>query len=136
MSWLKISSEYKETPSIFGIREETYAYAVGRRTEAHRGPRICKPLRFYIILLHTGIATPIATPFENLSVDDSILNSTPVAQLRRGSASRRPVPTPGCRLSNNSARYRLRYVLHQWRYIPSVLLFLCRNNVRALHSSS
>jgi hypothetical protein len=30
------------------------------------------------------------------------LSSTPVAQLHMGSASRRPVQTPGCCLSNNS----------------------------------
>jgi len=41
-----------------------------RRPESNRGPRICNPLRFYIIQLHTGIATLIATLSENLSVDD------------------------------------------------------------------
>jgi len=79
------------------------AYLVWRRRpESNRGPRICNPLRFYIILLHKGIATPNDTRLDNLSFDDSNLNSIPVAQLHMGSASRRPVPTPGCRLNNKS----------------------------------
>jgi len=35
-------------------------------------------MRPYIIQIHTGIATPNDTPLENLTVDDSILNSTPL----------------------------------------------------------
>jgi len=47
-----------------------------RRPESNRGPRICNPLRFYMIQSHTGIATPIATPTENLSLQDSLLHAS------------------------------------------------------------
>ena len=47
-----------------------------RRPESNRGPRICNPLRFYIIQLHTGIATLHDTLPENLSFDDSVLHAS------------------------------------------------------------
>ena len=46
-----------------------------RRPEPNPGPRICNPLHFYIIQLHTGIATPNDTPPENLSFDDAVLQT-------------------------------------------------------------